>query len=440
MNKFKLTTQINIIFSFVTILGCVVFLFVLNLSFNKGFENQNRLQLGNYLDHIKFEYNYNDQFFTREYGNLYNDFIIINNQGSVHFSSNILSTSKRLEIIEHFRTTYYNPYNALSEQRISYRRLGDLAIEGVIVNSDMEQKYAIIVVSNVSKYINDFGGDVPFYTSLAFLNILVLGNIIIWLWSSSTVKKLKDLKESVDKMVDDDYQKPIDLTGAEEITQLAESIEHMRKEILENEQTKKNMIQNIGHDFKTPIAVIKSYAEAIEDGMVDKTEGTDLIIKQTDILNRRVKQLVELNKIGYLKPDEEMVEVSMAEVIRQIIDHYKFLTPAKIEFDVVSDWKHKMIAENFYIAISNIIDNATRYAQTIIRITLSNKKLTIYNDGEQIDENLIPKIFKPYEKGSKGQYGLGLAIVYETLKHFNLQVKVCNKDKGVQFKIEPNNL
>ncbi len=437
MNKFKLTTQINIIFSFVTILGCVVFLFALNLSFNKGFENQNRSQLGIYLDHITYEYDNNSEFYATEYGNMYDDFIVIENGGVIHFSENFMNIEQRSLVVETFLEKHYNPLNLYGTFRGKYERLGALAYKGLIVNNGVDPKYAIIAVSNTAQYISDLGGDVPFYTSLAFLNILVLGNIIIWLWSSAAVKKLKDLKEVIDKMVKDDYQTPIQVEGADEVKQLAESIEHMRVEIKENEQTKKNMIQNIGHDFKTPIAVVKSYAEAIQDEMVDKTEGTKLIIKQTDILSNRVKQLVEFNKIGYLKPDEALVDVSMKDIIYQVIDHYKFLTPAKIEFIMINDWHHQMIAENFYIAISNIIDNAIRYAQKIIRITLNDQKLTIYNDGEQIDEKLIPKVFKPYEKGSKGQFGLGLAIVYETLKRFKLQVKVCNYQEGVIFKIEP---
>jgi len=96
-----------------------------------------------------------------------------------------------------------------------------------------------------------------------------------------------------------------------------------------------------------------------------------------------------------------------------------------------------MVRENIYVAISNIVDNAVRYVQTKIVIQLKSKKLTIYNDGEQIDEALIPKIFKAYEKGSKGQFGLGLAIVKETLDRFNLKCEVANYQNGVLFTIEP---
>jgi two-component system sensor histidine kinase CssS len=70
-------------------------------------------------------------------------------------------------------------------------------------------------------------------------------------------------------------------------------------------------------------------------------------------------------------------------------------------------------------------------------ITLKNKKLTFYNDGEPISQKFIDQHFRPYEKGQKGQFGLGLSIVQKTCEHFNLMLKVQNIKDGVMFTIEP---
>src|SRR5690606_11081953 len=224
--------------------------------------------------------------------------------------------------------------------------------------------------------------------------------------------------------------------GAEEISSLARAIDNMRIEIKNNEDTKKEMIQNLGHDLKTPIAVIKSYAEAILDG-IESTDAAELIIKQADVLNNKVKQIIEYTKIGYIELDGNYEDVSMKEVINQVVNHYKYLTEAKFIVDIEADWQHKMVRENFYIVVSNIVDNAIRYVKSKIVIQLKPKKLTIWNDGEQISEELLPKIFKAYEKGNKGQFGLGLAIVKETLDRFKLNVTVTNHKDGVLFTIEP---
>ena len=69
----------------------------------------------------------------------------------------------------------------------------------------------------------------------------------------------------------------------------------------------------------------------------------------------------------------------------------------------------------FNLSISTDIENALRYAQTMIVITLDEKQLCIYNDGPQIREDKLQSMFKPYEKGQGGQFGLGLSIVHKVV-------------------------
>jgi two-component system sensor histidine kinase CssS len=195
------------------------------------------------------------------------------------------------------------------------------------------------------------------------------------------------------------------------------------------------MLQNISHDFKTPIAVIQSYAEAIGDGISDISE-TEVIIKQAEMLNQKVKQLLELSKLEYLKDENEYESVKIREVINNIVNNQKYRSNLQFVTEL-DDSTYYGVPENFYNAFSNIIDNAMRYAKTKIVITLKNKKLTFYNDGEPISQNFIDQLFKPYEKGQKGQFGLGMSIVQKTCVHFNLLLKVENINQGVMFTIEP---
>jgi len=146
--------------------------------------------------------------------------------------------------------------------------------------------------------------------------------------------------------------------------------------------------------------------------------------------------LMEYNKLEYLKDPSEFESVSIKEVIANIVNAHKYRSNINFETDL-DDSKYFGIYENFNIMFSNIVDNALRYAETTIRITLKNKKLTFFNDGEPISQNFIEHMFKPYEKGHKGQFGLGMSIVQKTCEHFNLNLSVRNVDKGVEFTIEP---
>ena len=85
--------------------------------------------------------------------------------------------------------------------------------------------------------------------------------------------------------------------------------------------------------------------------------------------------------------------------------------------------------------IDNILNNFMRYAKKKVKITVKKQKIILYNDGENIDENVLNNIFTPYEKGLKGIFGLGLSIVKKTLHLLNYDIIIENVKNGVKFTI-----
>ena len=68
-----------------------------------------------------------------------------------------------------------------------------------------------------------------------------------------------------------------------------------------------------------------------------------------------------------------------------------------------------------------------------IKITIKNKKITLFNDGNKIDEKILNNIFTPYKKGLNGMFGLGLSIVKKTLQLLKYDISVNNVKNGVNF-------
>jgi len=274
---------------------------------------------------------------------------------------------------------------------------------------------------------------------IAFTTIFLLGNIVIFIFSKSIVDKLQALNKNVTEMTHQNYKLPIESYGDDEISDLAHSIDKLRLDILTNETTKQDMIQNIGHDLKTPIMVIKSYAEAITDKMSENPEtDAKIIFKQANYLQRCVEQLLEYSKLNYLDLSDEVTEIKLKDSIEQLVQNYKY--KSNVEFITDLDDSTYRIAEPRLInVVSNLIENALRYAQSKIVITLKKQKITIFNDGEPVPEELLPVIFQPYEKGRNGQFGLGLSIVKATLALFDLKIACHNVKDGVEFVISPYN-
>ena len=85
--------------------------------------------------------------------------------------------------------------------------------------------------------------------------------------------------------------------------------------------------------------------------------------------------------------------------------------------------------------VDNSIDEALAGYASHIKVILKDQYLEIINDGEPIDNSNPESLFQPYEIGHKGQFGLGLSIVYKTVTMYGFKVEALNKEDGVSFVI-----
>ena len=97
------------------------------------------------------------------------------------------------------------------------------------------------------------------------------------------------------------------------------------------------------------------------------------------------------------------------------------------------------LEESWRVVVENILENAQRYAQSVITIHLNEQEgLTIANDGPSMDESRIETLFKPFEKGEGGRFGLGLSIVAKVVRANHYEVRGENTADGVIFRIYRN--
>ena len=282
-------------------------------------------------------------------------------------------------------------------------------------------------------YLNSSIFNLSVIAVILYTLIFLVAALITLVWVGLLVKRLNKLKDFVTNMPDAEYKEMYIDNGNDELYKLSLQIEGMRQTILKDESIKQAMLQNVSHDLKTPIAVIRSYTEAIEDG-VEELSSTKVILEQCDKLEKKVKNFIEFNRLEYLNEDANDA-IKVKEIISKIVRAHKHI----VQVDIIEDLDETVFYgryENLYTVCENIIENAVRYAVSVIKITLKDGVLEIYNDGKHIDEKFIKEGFKPYEKGSEGKFGLGMSIVSRTLDIFNMKLEVRNEDVGVTFTIK----
>ena len=300
------------------------------------------------------------------------------------------------------------------------------------IHDDDITKIALTNDSYITQTKNDLLSAILPVIFIAFLLIA----FILIVWSGTIVKKIEKLKQKIDHIDDPNYQEVIDFAVDDEIRSLALALEDMRISLKDQEELRNQMYQNISHDFKTPLTVIKSYIEAYEDNVEDADTVLPVIKEQAEKLEQKVHSLLYLNKLDYLKGVklEEKVLVDMPKIVSNAIEKFKF-QKKDIKFVTNFDKTSKFYGteEHFETIIDNLLQNFIRYASTTIKITAKNNRLTLYNDGPNIDADFLEGIFTPFRKGVKGEFGLGLSIVKKTLNLMDYDITVKNEKKGVTF-------
>lgn len=284
-------------------------------------------------------------------------------------------------------------------------------------------------------YINKTKADILAAILPIVLGTLLIVGLILVIWSSIIIYKIDKLKSKVDNIDNEDYNHTIDFKANDEIKSLGYAIEDMRISLKSQGEYRNQMYQNISHDFKTPLTVIKSYIEAVHDEVEDKDKALQVIKEQTEKLENKVHSLLYLNKLDYLKDSKPKIEkIDMEKLINDEVSKFKW---KRKDVEFIVEYDHKSVyfgtVEHWETILDNLLNNFMRYASTTIKINAKQNKIILYNDGSNIDNDLLEGIFTPFRKGIKGEFGLGLSIVKKTLCIIGYDINIKNEKKGVTF-------
>lgn len=265
-------------------------------------------------------------------------------------------------------------------------------------------------------------------------------------------KKAKDLSSgnfNIDFNVNSDI---------EEINELAETLNYTKDVLKNNDEVRRDLMANVSHDLKTPLTMIKAYAEMIRDISYnnDEKRNNDLtvITDEVDRLNYLVNDILSLSKLESNMDDINMEEFDLVGLINTIIERFKiFSITQDYEFIYYSPKKLIIKADKIKIeqVIYNLIGNAINYSGNNKKIYITilprnNIRVNISDIGKGIRKEDINKIWDKYYKANKNHQrntigtGLGLSIVKNILELHSYKYGVISKkNKGTTFYFEIKN-
>ena len=220
-------------------------------------------------------------------------------------------------------------------------------------------------------------------------------------------------------------------------------------------EIKNDLINNITHEFKTPIATISAAIEAIESfNATDNKEKTKQYAAISAFQLKKLHQMVEkLLETATLDSESLMLQkepINIVDLIAKIVKKYKLLTQKNINFTTNVDSRMIEIdVFHFENAISNLVDNAIKYGGDIIEINLNSvlniTEISVADNGKGIDKSHQERIFDKFFRVPKGNthdvkgFGIGLYYTKKIMEKHDGSVNIISNFENTIFKLQiPN--
>ena len=316
------------------------------------------------------------------------------------------------------------------------------------------EKYENISEALATGYFMRIGS---FSFTLTLIFAFGLGILLIYFLTRSIRKVAQTMKS----FADGKYEERIEINRNDELAVIGNSFNFMADTIVRNmedlkqvDKLRRELIANVSHDLRSPMAVINGYIETLvmkEDELSSEQHKKylDIVFRSSQKLNGLVSDLFELSKLesGQVKLEKE--RIALSEQVVDISEEYKVLAakkgvvieatmPANERLEVIAD--AKLISRVFH----NLLDNALKFVpdEGKIKLEMSKKdgrlKTVVSNTAKEIKtetlEHFFDRNYQGHEENAKEGAGLGLTIVKKILDLHESIIQVrASKENEIQF-------
>lgn len=309
--------------------------------------------------------------------------------------------------------------------------------------------------------------ELSFFLWILFVIVLLL--VIDYLLGKIVTNPVSRLSETAGKMARLDFSTSASISANDEFGELSKSLNHMadnlRKAMAELEKAnqhlekeveqerlllaeRKELVDQLSHEMKTPLGIIRAYAEGVQDETDEfiREKYTGIIIKETQRMGDLITTLLDLSALetgaSLLTPERfdlvELVETAAGRLLIDVPD-----ADFKLEYELPD---HKVYVDTDKKRMEQVLDNLIVNAKKnvipggLIRISMEKQPgkmlFSVFNQSPSIPLKDLDKIWTKFYRSSHSKYsgsGLGLAIVSQILSMQDIPYGVCNLDDGVQF-------
>ena len=303
--------------------------------------------------------------------------------------------------------------------------------------------------------------------------IIVISGVIILVVTSRITRPISELTKLSEKMSNLDFEARYQSHAGNEIDVLGDNFNKMSRKLestiselksvnnklqkdiedkIKIDEMRKEFLDNVSHELKTPIALVQGYAEELKENINDDPESMDfycdVIIDEAAKMNKLVKNLLTLNQLESGKDAAVMERFDLTALIKGVLSTMDIMIrqkEARVIFNETEPlyvWADEFKTEE---VVTNYVSNALHHldGEKIVEIKVQKQenrvKVTVFNTGTPIPEADLPNLWNKFYKVDKartreyGGSGIGLSIVKAIMEGMNQQYGVQNFDNGVEF-------
>jgi signal transduction histidine kinase len=296
------------------------------------------------------------------------------------------------------------------------------------------------------------------------LSIVVTGFVGLGLFFFLT-RRLRSMRDVVSRFEQGDLAQRISTPSSDEIGRLGQSFNVMADTIVRNmeelkqtDSLRRELIANVSHDLRSPLASIQGYMETVmmkgdKLDPAEKEKYLNIILSNTVMLNQLVEELFELSKLDARQVEPKIEKFSLAELMQDVVLKYRpQAEQAGVQLESTVPSKSVLVGADIGLierAVSNLIENAVKYTpeKGVVKVSLAEENggahISVSDTGSGISEEDLPHVFERYYRGGRNQArkpggsGLGLAIARKIIELHNSELRVESQlNVGTRFFFE----
>ena len=277
------------------------------------------------------------------------------------------------------------------------------------------------------------------------MGLIALASSLAWLGSGRIIERLHLLTNTAKSISSSDLSQRIRVQGKDEITELTVTFNEMLARLESAFISKRNFINDAGHELRTPITIIRCYLEQLNGHSPEEKEALTIINDELTRMNRLVEELLLLVKAKH--PDFLHLEiVSISSFTQELYCKVTSLSHRKWCLESRGSGRFLADSQRLTQAALNLVQNAIQHTQENDVIAIGSENRDGYfrvlgrDTGKGIELVEQQRIFERFARGKDNSYsngfGLGLAIVSAIAKAHDGKVKLDSEPgKGSTFTI-----